>query len=150
MGGGRQEGGGMGMMNRMMGNMGGMSGQVGGAQADLKKQMKTLTRTDFLIQFVWKPLTEEERPKNDEERAEKLKKIVALLTEAEKNNPAIKVSKEDMEKELNAVSLKKSEQLESKIGAIGAGTAVPGAAVPGAVPPAGNPPGAAVPGPVAK
>jgi len=142
-----------GMMRGMMGNMGAMSsayGQPGGAQAELKKQLKTLSRTDFLIQFVWKPLTEEERPKTDEDRAEKLKKIMADLTEAEKNNPAIKVSKEEMEKELNAVSRKKSEQLESKIGAIGAGTAVPGAAVPGAVPPAGNPPGAAVPGPVAK
>jgi type IV pilus assembly protein PilM len=147
-----------GMMRNMMANMGGMNsmyGQGGGAQADLKKQLKTLTRTDFLIQFVWQPPKQEDRPKTDEERAEKLKSIIADLTEAEKNNSAVKVSKEEMEKELDAVSRKKSEQLETQIGAIGAG-GQPGAgglpaAVPGAAAPAGTVPGAATPGtPVAK
>ncbi len=148
MGGGRSEGG-MSMMRSMMGNMGQMNGQVGGAQADLKKLEKTLTRTDFLIQFVWQPKTEAERPKTDEERATKLKEIVAALTEAEKNNPAVKVSKEDMEKELDAVSRQKSEQIEAQIGAIGAGGGQPGAA-PGGPAPAANAPGAAAPAPVAK
>jgi hypothetical protein len=65
------------------------------------------------------------------------------------------VSKEEMEKELDAVSRKKSEQLETQIGAMGAG-GQPGAgglpaAVPGAAAPAGTVPGAATPGaPVAK
>lgn len=62
-----------GMMGGRMGGMGAMGGmaamygQAGGAQADLKKQLKTLTRTDFLIQFVWQPLKEEEKPKTDED-----------------------------------------------------------------------------------
>jgi type IV pilus assembly protein PilM len=141
----------------MRGNMGGMGagyGQMGGAQADLKKELKTLTRTDFLIQFVWKPLTDAERPKTDEDRVTKLKEIVTKLIEAEKNNPAVKVSPEEMQKELDAVSRKKSEQVEAQIGAIGAGgapgAAVPPGAIPGAPNPAGNVPGAVAPGAVAK
>ena len=35
-----------------------------------KKQMKTLTRTDFLLQFVWKPPKPDELPKTEEEREE--------------------------------------------------------------------------------
>jgi type IV pilus assembly protein PilM len=140
------------MMRSMMGGMagmGGMYGQAGGAQADLKKQMKTLTRTDFLIQFVWQPPKAEDRPKTDEERAEKLKNMVALIDEAEKNNPAIKVSKEEIAKELEAVSRKKSEQIETQIGAIGAGQPA-AAGAPGAVPGASPPPGATAPAPGAK
>ena len=123
-----------GMMAGMGGNM--MYGGAGTAQADLKKQLRTLTRTDFLIQFVWKPLPADQRPKTDEERAEMLKKKAEELTEAEKNNPAVKVSKEDMEKELDAASRKKSEQLDTQVkSALGAGTGQPGA--PGAVVPGG-------------
>src|SRR5262249_10446468 len=62
-----------GMMD-MMRNMGGaemmpgmgMGMGMGGQAADLKKQMKMLTRTDFLLQFVWKPVKPEEVPKTDE------------------------------------------------------------------------------------
>ncbi len=140
--GSQRQGGGMqeGMMRGMMG-MGGAMGQAAGAD-DLKKKLRTLTRTDFLIQFVWQPKKEEERPKTDEERAEALKKIVADLTEAEKNNPAIKVSKEEMEKELEAVSRKKSDQIESQISAGAGQPGAPGA--PGG-PAAATPPGAVVP-----
>jgi type IV pilus assembly protein PilM len=143
-----------GMMRNMMANMGGMNsmyGQGGGAQADLKKHLKTLTRTDFLIQFVWQPPKPEDRPKTDEERAEKLKSIIADLTEAEKNNSAVKVSKEEMEKELDAVSRKKSEQLETQIGAMGVGGQPGAGGLPAAVPGAAAPAGAVTPGaPVAK
>ena len=133
-----------GMMGSMGAMGGGMYGQMGGVQADLKKQMTTLTRTDFLIQFVWQPPKEEERPKTDEERSEKLKAEAAKLTEAEKNNPAIKVSKEEMEKELDAASRKKSEQMKTQIGAA---AGQPGGVAPGGAP---TPPGAAVPAPGAK
>jgi type IV pilus assembly protein PilM len=147
-GAGRMEGMMGGRMAGGMGMAGGMYGQAGGAQAELKKQMKTLTRTDFLIQFVWKPKKEDERPKTKEEETEQLKKIVADLTEAEKNNPAVKVSKEDLEKDLDAASRKKSEQIETQItgggaagaaGAPGATAPVPGGAAPAgaAAPPAG-------------
>ena len=144
------------MMERMRGMMGGsMAGGMGGmfpgggTQADLKKQMRTLTRTDFLLQFVWQLPKEEERPKTDEERAEKLKKIITDMTDAEKKNPAVKISQEEIQKELDAASRKKSEQLDSQVKiAVGAGTGA-GGAVPGVVPPVGNVPvpGAAVPKP---
>ena len=51
--------------------------------------MKTLTRTDFLIQFVWKPTTADTRPKTEEDRVETVKKLREDLTKAEKNNPAV-------------------------------------------------------------
>ncbi len=129
-------------MRGMAGGMGGMYAGAGGASADLKKEMTTLTRTDFLIQFVWqyKP---EENPKTDEERNEKLKKIITDFTEAQKKNPAVKIS-EDIQKELDAASRKKSEQFDAKLKAPGpdnAAAAVPG----GAVLPGANAPGAAVP-----
>jgi type IV pilus assembly protein PilM len=152
--GARQGGGMMERMKSMMG--GGMSGPMGGmlgggAQADLKKQMKTLSRTDFLLQFVWQPPKTDDQPKTDEERSEKVKKLLADLTDAEKKNPAVKLSQEEIQKELDAASRKKSEQIDSKvISAVGAasGTAAgPAGVVPGAVPPAAIAPGAAVPKP---
>jgi type IV pilus assembly protein PilM len=112
--------------------------------------MKTLTRTDFLIQFVWQ-YKADEIPKTDEERQEKLKTILTAFADAEKKYPANKVAPEDLQKELDAASRKKSEQIDAKISAAGAGTAPasgPGGAVPGVVPPAGNvpAPAAAKPG----
>ena len=46
-----------------------MGGMMGGrmTDAEAKKQLKTLTRTDFLLQFVWKPPKPEELPKTEEE-----------------------------------------------------------------------------------
>ena len=41
--------------------------------AEAKKKLKTLTRTDFLLQFVWKPPKPDEQPKTDEEREAKIK-----------------------------------------------------------------------------
>jgi type IV pilus assembly protein PilM len=128
-----------------MGMMGGMG--MGGAgalsAAEAKKKMKTLTRTDFLIQFVWQPVKPDEQPKTDEERKEKLTKIRTEMTEAEKNNPAVTIPKED---ELDAVSRKQSQAIDSAItkaltGSGGAPTA------PGALPasPAAGGPAAAPP-----
>ena len=58
-----------GMMRRHDGR--GMMGEgmMGGrlTDAEAKKQLKTLTRTDFLLQFVWKPPKQEELPKTEEE-----------------------------------------------------------------------------------
>ncbi len=126
--------------------------------AEAKKKITTLTRTDFLLQFVWKPQTEEP-PKTDEERQERLKqreeKVKEMLTkmqEEEKNNPAVKLSPQ-LERDLEAASRKKSEQIDSAvskaIGAMGAGAGpagAPGAAAPAAGAPA---PGAAPPNPAA-
>ena len=80
--------------------------------AEAKKNLKTLTRTDFLLQFVWQPPKPEEQPKTDEERDAKIKEIVEKMTEAQKNNPAVTMPKVE---DLQAASLKKTEELDSKI-----------------------------------
>ena len=73
-----------------------------------RSNLKTLTRTDFLLQFVWKPPKPEELPKTEEEQKTKLKDMVDKMTEAEKNNPAVTMPKAE---DLQAASLKKSEEL---------------------------------------
>ncbi len=141
-------------MRMRMGGMGAMGGMnMGGtAQDELKKKMKVLARTDFLIQFVWQPVKPEEQPKTPEEREAKRKEFDEQLAKAEANNPAVKASREDLEKKLESKSLEKSQQLESQMTkALGAGgPGAPGApGVPGTAPavPGGVPgPGAAMPG----
>ncbi len=137
------------MRSRMGGGMmGGMAGgPMGGSKDDdLKKKMKVLTRTDFLIQFVWQPLKPEELPKTDEEREAKRKEFDDALAKAEEKNPAVRAAREELGKKLETKSLEKSEQLESQMTkALGAsGTGTPGA--PGAAGMAPSVPGAAVPG----
>ncbi|MHB1558894.1 MAG: type IV pilus assembly protein PilM [Isosphaeraceae bacterium] len=141
-------------MRMRMGGMGAMGGMnMGGTgQDDMKKKMKVLNRTDFLIQFVWQPVKTEEQPKTPEEREAKRKEYDEALAKAEANNPAVKASREDLEKKLESKSLEKSQQLESQmtkaLGASSPGTpGTPGA--PGMAPaaPGGVPgPGAAMPG----
>jgi type IV pilus assembly protein PilM len=121
------------MMKRQMTGMGGM--MAGTPDVDLKKQMKTLTRTDFLIQFVWQPVKAEELPKTDEERDAKIKGFKDELTKAEEKNPAVRSASSEMESKLADTSRKKSEQFDEQMTkALGAGA--PGApgtpGVPGA------------------
>jgi type IV pilus assembly protein PilM len=66
-----------GMMPGMMG--GGMGGMMGGADAKAKEKMSYLVRTDFLIQMVWKPISEENPPMATEE-------IQTALAEAAKDS----------------------------------------------------------------
>jgi type IV pilus assembly protein PilM len=102
-------------MGRMAGRMGEMMGgpMSGGlSAADAKKQLKTLTRTDFLLQFVWKPVKRDELPKTPEDEKAKIKEIVDKMRDAEKNNPAVTMPKME---DLEAASLKKSEELDSKL-----------------------------------
>ena len=99
----------------------------GGAAADAeaKKKIKTLTRTDFLIQFLWKPVAAEALPEDPEERKAKLeeqdekvkqdvKDWIDKMTEAEKQkeNAAVKVP--SME-EIEAASKQKTSELDSAI-----------------------------------
>jgi hypothetical protein len=163
-GGAGMMGGPMGGMGEMMRGMGGMRGMMGGmgpmgggmlSDAEAKKKMKTLTRTDFLLQFVWQPRKPEEQPLTAEERTAKLKEEFDKLNEAQKNNPAVKVSAQ-LEKDLESVSRQKSQQVDSAVtkaisalgaaagggGGAGAGTA----AAPGAAAPAAGAAGAAAPG----
>ena len=107
---GRMEGMMGGMPGGMMGRMEGMMG--GRGTAETKIQLKTLTRTDFLLQFVWKPPKQEELPKTQEEQKTKLDDLVAKMTEAQKNNPAVTMPKLE---EIQAVSLKKSEEVDSQL-----------------------------------
>ena len=133
--------------DRMAGAMAGMMGRgmMGGLRTsseDTKKQITTLTRTDFLLQFVWKPLTPEEQPKTDEERLSKYKEIKTKMEEFEKNHPAVVMPKSE---EIESASLKQSEAINSAINKALNGPSGPGGAGPGGA----APPGAAAnPAPV--
>ncbi len=167
--------GGMGGMGKGMNEMGmrgmmgpggpGMMGRAGmGSEAELKKQIKTLTRTDFLIQFLWKPTPAEELPADPEEHKAKLeeqagkaKDLLEKMKQAEssKNSSAVTIpSAEEIEK----ASKQKTTELETAItkalstlatpapDAAGGAAAAPGAAAPGAAAPGvPTPPGTAKP-----
>jgi type IV pilus assembly protein PilM len=150
-----------GMMGGKMlggGRMGsGMESMYGGgmnpmADAASKKNVTMLTRTDFLIQFIWQPLKAEEKPKNDEELQAKLADIVKLLADADKNQAGGSAVKEaDIEKaskqqsDMVDTALQKATTAAQKSvvpAPAGAGAAV--APAPGAVPaPSAAPPAAA-------
>ena len=144
--------------------MGG-AGMAGGVNTEAKKNIKTLTRTDFLIQFLWKPTPAEELPEDPEQRKAKLEEQAAKAkdmfekmnqAESQKNSSAVTIpSAEEIEK----ASRQKTSELETAITkalhtlATPAPDAAAGAAVaPGAAPlgvPAApgvpTPPGAATP-----
>ena len=95
------------------------------ADAEAKKKIKTLTRTDFLIQFLWKPVDPEPLPEDPEERKAKLEEQAAKvkadvkdwidkMTEAEKekDSSAVKIPSAD---EIEAASKAKTKELESAI-----------------------------------
>jgi type IV pilus assembly protein PilM len=121
-----------GMMGGMaMGRMGG--GFMGTSTAAAKKDLKTLTRTDFLLQFAWKPPKPEDLPKTEDDEKNKIKDFVDKMKEAEKNNPAVTMPKVE---EIQAASLKKSEEIDSQIQKALTPVGAPG--TPGfAAPPAG-------------
>lgn len=117
-------------MDGMMGMGPGMRGPMG---ADAKKKLRTLTRTDFLLQFVWQPeqpeedeeapSTPEDRQALAQERVEKMKEIFEKMREAEKSNAAITVPSEE---EIEKASEAKSEEVEKAISdALGGGAAAP-------------------------
>ncbi len=118
--GGMGRGGSAEMMRMMMqGGMG--SGGMGVADADAKKNMKLLTRTDFLIQFLWKPTPAEELPDDPEQRKAKLEeqttKVKDLFdkmnkAEAEKNSSAITIPTAE---EIEKASKQKTSELEAAI-----------------------------------
>jgi type IV pilus assembly protein PilM len=151
------------MMARNMGGAGMYGGMMGGggaaADAEAKKKITTLTRTDFLIQFLWKPVVAEPLPDDPAERKAKLDEQEAKVkqdvkdwidkmgeAEKQKENAAVKVP--SME-EIEAASKQKSSEVDSALqNAVKslATPAAPGAAaVPGAAPagPAPGPPAAA-------
>jgi type IV pilus assembly protein PilM len=136
MSGGMASGGMESMMSSYQMMMGGMNAGMGLQGA--RKSVKTLTRTDFLIQFVWQPPKPEEMPKTPEEMKTKVDEIVKLLTDAEKNQSAIVMVKES---DLENLSRKQSQDLTNALSKqavpANAGAGVPGPGIPGAqVPPA--------------
>ena len=98
-----------------------------------KDKLTTLTRTDFLIQFVWQPPKPEDQPKTEEERKERLAEIEKELAEAEKNLPAVAAP---TEAQLQKDSLEKSEVVTKDLLKAQAQQPVPGTApaAPGTAP----------------
>ncbi len=96
-----------------------------------KDKLTTLTRTDFLIQFVWQPPKPEDQPKTEEERKEKLAEIEKELAEAEKSLPTVAAP---TEQQLQKESLEKSEVVTKDLLKAQAQQPVPGTAPATAVP----------------
>jgi type IV pilus assembly protein PilM len=122
--------------------MGGAAGKM--TDAETKAKLKTLTRTDFLIQFVWVPVPLAEQPKTVEEFQTKVTELSKQMREAEKNNPAVTMPKPE---EIEAASLKQSQQIDAALSKAVSAPA-PGAAgggAPGTVPPPGAAPAPAGP-----
>ncbi len=149
MGGGRggmpgAMGGDSGMMPGMMGGYAGMMGGMGGQNDPTKKKLTTLTRTDFLIQFIWQAPTAEVPAKPIED-------IVKEIKEAEaKSKNVMSATEADLEK----ASQKASEEIIAKAQAAAkqaaakaqqANQAVPSAAGDAAAPAAPTAPAATTP-----
>jgi len=132
------------MGSRMPGMAGmGAMGTFGGANkmsdAETKKKLKTLTRTDFLLQFVWQPTKPDDQPKTKEDLEAKLKAETAKLTEAEKNFTADGAAK--LEEAIEAASLQKSQAVDSALSKAMTAANPSGVAAPPGAPTAPGPPG---------
>jgi len=124
----------MGGMN-MDGMMGMYGGRTGGSAKSEKPEMKTLTRTDFKIDFIWQPPAPGTKPRD-------LKEIEKELNEAAaKFKGAISLDEAKLSK---ASEEKSARRLEQKLNAANSqaapGLGTPGAPTPPPTPPA--PPGA--------
>jgi type IV pilus assembly protein PilM len=91
-----------------------------------KAKLVTLTRTDFLIQFVWQPPKPEERPKTPEELKTKIAEAYKQLAEAAEKNKADVVVPKDSD--LEAASRKVSQEVVNALNK----AAAPSAPTPGA------------------
>ena len=136
------------MTSRMGGGMmgGGMMGSMPGAGGGVsKKDQRLLTRTDFLLQFVWIPPKAGSLPTDPEELKKKLADEEKKLADAEKAY-AGDTSTAKLEETLTAESLKKSQALDTALdkalnGPGGGGAAaggLPAPAAAGALPAAGQ------------
>jgi hypothetical protein len=135
----------------------GMSGMNRTSDKEAKKNLKMLTRTDFLLQVVWQPTKAAEQPPTKEELEAKIQDEIKKLSDAEKNYTADTSTK--AEEAIEASSLQKSQAVDSalknveaalKKAAPPAGAAPAGApAAPGgaavSTPPAGSAPAAPAP-----
>ena len=119
--GGGMMGGGMGAASKMRGGMAGMPGPPSGDSPE--KKISYLTRTDFIIEFVWQPLKRAEAPKTEEEYTAKLDEIKKSLKDAEEKIKGSVQAGEVDESKLRDLSLNQSEkaleQAAQKLGAAG-------------------------------
>ncbi len=117
------------------GGPGGMSGRAGfgggvGAPADGKIKLQTLTRTDFLLQFIWQPPTSEKPAKPIEE----IRKDLLAAESDEKNKGAVRAAETVTEQALEQESIKGSRELLKGQEANKARTPAAPAAAPAPVP----------------
>jgi len=77
-----------------------------------KVKLVTLTRTDFLIQFVWQPPKPGEGPQTPEELQAKIDEATKQLSEAQKDNSVVVIPKES---EIEAASRKSSQEVENAL-----------------------------------
>src|SRR5262249_25585869 len=100
-----------------------------------------LTRTDFLIQFVWQPKPEE-KPKTPEEEKTKLEDITKTMLEAQKNNTVVTLPKES---DIEAASIQQSKVIDTALQKAQQKAAAPAPGAPAASAPAAATPPAAPP-----
>jgi type IV pilus assembly protein PilM len=98
---------------------GGMYGPNMPGMPDAKSKLSTLTRTDFLIQFVWQPPTAEDRDKlkDPEEFKTRLADEIKKIRDAEKENSEVKVkaSEKEIEKAIEKASRQQSQEIDSAL-----------------------------------
>ena len=75
-----------------------------------RPKLVTLTRTDFLIQFVWQPPKPEERLKPEELTA-KIAEVTKQMRDAQKNSTEVVIKEADLE----ALSKAASREAESAL-----------------------------------
>ena len=117
-------------MNGLMGKMGSRGGGSRGvAKADKDPDLKTLTRTDFKLEFVWQP------PKEGEPSKDTAEYLKAMAEAEAKSKGAVTVTVD--EKAMEDASLEKSAQLVEQLNAEmeAGGAAAPAAGTPPVAPP---------------
>lgn len=137
-------------MEGMMAQYSGMRGMrgMGAMGKDSEKDIRKLTRTDFLIQFVWIPPepTDEDKAKTPEElleaRRAQLVEITTKMQEVEKSKAGSMTIPN--EAELEKASIEQSEAIDSAINKALSGQPADAPAG-GAAPAAGTPPAAGAP-----
>ncbi len=114
----------------MMPGMYAASGLQQPAASDTSK-LTTLTRTDFLIQFVWQPKKAEDKPKTEEDLHKAIDEERKKLVDAQKNKSEVNISE---------VAIENASRAQSKVveGVIEKAAKAPTGLAPGA-PPAAAP-----------
>jgi type IV pilus assembly protein PilM len=92
-------------------------------------KLVTLTRTDFLIQFVWQPPKPEERLKPEELKA-KIAEVTKQMREAQKNSTEVVIKEEVLAQVSEAASREAAAALNKAAGAPATGAATAPAPAP--------------------